>query len=55
MCFLESQVIAHNVQPGFVNFFVHAEFRMMNVDISLSSVRVYCILCMSMDVFLTSV
>ena len=55
MNFLESQVIAHNVKPGLVNFFLYTEFRMVNVDISLSSLRVCFILFMSMDVFLTSV
>jgi len=54
MYFLESQVIAHDVKPGFVNFFLYAELRMVNVDISLSSLSVYCILFMS-DVFLMSV
>jgi hypothetical protein len=47
--------MAQNVKPGFVNFFVDAGFRMVNVDISLSSLRVYFILFMSMDVFFTSV
>jgi hypothetical protein len=41
--FLESQVIAHDVKPEFVNVFVYAEFRVVNVDISLSLVRVYFI------------
>jgi hypothetical protein len=29
----ESQFIAHDVNPGFVTFVVHADFRMVNVDI----------------------
>jgi len=29
----ESQFIAHDVKPGFVNFVVHADFRVVNVGI----------------------
>ena len=32
--FAETQVIAHDIQAGFVTFVVYAEFRMVNVDIS---------------------
>jgi hypothetical protein len=41
--FLESQVIAQDVKQMFVNFYVYAEFRMVNTDISLSLVHVYFI------------
>jgi len=34
--YIGSQVIAHDVNPGFCEFFVHAEFWMVNLDISLS-------------------
>jgi len=42
-CFLESQIIAHDVKPEIVNFFIYAEFRLVNVDIPLSLLRVYFI------------
>jgi hypothetical protein len=29
----ESQITAHDVKPGFVTFVVHADFRVVNVDI----------------------
>jgi hypothetical protein len=32
--FVESQVIAHDIKPEFVNFVVYAEFRKVNVEIS---------------------
>jgi len=38
--YVESQVIAHDVKPGFVNFSVYTEFWMGNIDISLSHVRI---------------
>jgi hypothetical protein len=43
MYFLDSQVIAHDVKLGFVNFFLYAEFRMVSVNIYLSLLRVYFI------------
>ena len=49
--FVESQVIALDIQAGFVTFVVYAEFRMMNVDISYS---LLLILFMSVDALLTS-
>ena len=49
--FVESQVIALDIQAGFVTFIVYAEFRMMKVDISYSLLLV---LFMSVDVLLTS-
>jgi len=38
--YVESQVIADDVKPGFVNFSVYTEFWMGNVDISLSRARI---------------
>jgi len=52
ICVLESQFIAHDVKPEFVNFFVYAECRMVKVDIYFRSVFV---LFVSMDVMFTSV
>jgi hypothetical protein len=45
MCiyFLKSQVIANDVKQGVREFFVYAEFQMVNLDISLSLLRVYLI------------
>ena len=40
--YVESQVIAHDVKPGFVNCSVYTEFWMGNTDISSSCVRIYC-------------
>jgi len=37
--YVESQVTAHDVKPGFVNSSIYIEFWMGNVDISLSRVR----------------
>jgi len=44
--FFELQLIAHDVQTGFVNFFfsfVYTEFWLVNVDISLSLLSVFFI------------
>jgi len=47
MYIFESQVIAHDVKPGFVNFFfsfVYAELHVVKIDISLSLLCV-CFIC----------
>ena len=43
--YVKSQVIAHDVKPGFVNCSVYTEFWMGNIDISSSCVRIYCKVC----------
>jgi hypothetical protein len=53
---LELQLIAHDVRPVFVNFFsyfVCTEFRLVNVDISLSLLSSF--LFVSVDVLFTLV
>jgi hypothetical protein len=39
----ESQVTAHDVKPGFVTFVVYADFRMVNIDILILSLRSLCV------------